>query len=688
MDPSAASLQWPLAEAAPRARVGRYRMEERLGAGGMAVVYRARDEQLRRTVALKVLAPELARDKNFRKRFLQEARAAAAIDHPHVLPVYAADESDGVLYIAMQPVTGGDLGSLVEREGPLSPERAATLLLAAASALDAVHAGGLVHRDVKPSNILLAVPPGMEAGTQAAAPEHAYLSDFGLAKAVAGTRGLTGTGQFLGTPAFAAPEQVTGGPADGRCDQYALAGVAIVLLTGAAPYPQQNMLELLRAQVREPPPSLTARRPNLPAAADAVIARAMAKSPDARYGSCGEFAAALVAALGIAAGEAAADVNADGDPAVGAPTLPPRGHDRGALSTVLTADRIVAGGCAVVLLGVVALVVVLVIAAVMGGSGNPSAASSSGPPPSGLIAKLPGDTAAVGPLRMAFGPGNATLAGCGLRGIDVWHVGAGSRAAPASGPLGRVDTTGGCTLSPDGRLVAFTGGVLGSPACVWNVQSGTRVGCAQDSLGTVSALSSTGLLAASGLYLPGPQTDLWRAATGAQVATLSAPSGQDIDSVAFTADGTGLALVGAKGTVSFWTVGSGQPQPAGSVQLPGGAGGGHALFSADGSRLAIDTGGQAGAPSATVVIDVRTRTVAGSIPWPGIDGMLAISPDGTVVAEENSPETDLVDVATGRVIQRLTDPGGLVPESAAFTTDGRELAIHDNNALYLWRVPG
>jgi serine/threonine-protein kinase len=270
--------------------VAGYRIEERVGSGGMAMVFRARDESLGRTVALKVLAPTLAEDQAFRERFIRESRAAAAVDHPNIIPVYSAGEAGGVLYIAMRFVAAGDLREVCRREGPLTAERAAFLLSPIASALDAAHAVGLVHRDVKPANILV--------DSVAGRPDHPYLSDFGLAKGAAAS-GLTGTGQFLGTADYAAPEQIAGEPADPRTDQYALACVAFNVLTGTAPYTRDQPMAVLWAHMQAAPPSVTALRPDLPAAVDQVMARAMAKNANDRYPSCAEFSDALRAALGV-----------------------------------------------------------------------------------------------------------------------------------------------------------------------------------------------------------------------------------------------------------------------------------------------------------------------------------------------------------------------------------------------------
>ncbi|MFZ0667638.1 MAG: serine/threonine-protein kinase, partial [Acidimicrobiales bacterium] len=251
---------------APGSRVAGYLLESQIGAGGMAVVYRARDERLSRMVALKVLAPGLAADEGFRLRFIRESRAAAAVDDPHIIPVYDAGEADGVLFIEMRLVVGGDLRTVMHREGPLPAERAAALLSPVASALDAAHGAGLVHRDVKPANVLVDARPGR--------PEHVYLSDFGLSKRAAAAAGLTGSGQFMGTAEYAAPEQINGRPVSGQADQYALACVAYQLLTGVTPFQRDQGMAVLFAHMSEPPPSLTSRRPGLPDAADQVLARA------------------------------------------------------------------------------------------------------------------------------------------------------------------------------------------------------------------------------------------------------------------------------------------------------------------------------------------------------------------------------------------------------------------------------
>ncbi|HUA42376.1 MAG TPA: protein kinase [Streptosporangiaceae bacterium] len=272
-------------------RISGYRLEQQIGRGGMAAVFGAYDERLERQVALKILAPALAEDEVFRQRFIAESRAAAAVEDPHIIPIYEAGEADGVLFIAMRLVRGGDLRTLVTQRGPLAPVRAEWILSAVASALDAAHASGLVHRDVKPANMLLDVRPGR--------PDHVYLSDFGVSKASMGSGALTSNGQFIGTVDYAAPEQILGQPVDGRTDQYALGCAAFELLCGRSPYSGKEWPAAMYSHLSAPPPVPTAERPELPAAVDAVFARVLAKAPADRYASCQEFTSALRAALGL-----------------------------------------------------------------------------------------------------------------------------------------------------------------------------------------------------------------------------------------------------------------------------------------------------------------------------------------------------------------------------------------------------
>ncbi|MEU2390825.1 serine/threonine-protein kinase [Streptomyces sp. NPDC007369] len=276
-------------------QIAGYRVERMLGRGGMAVVYSAKDLRLDRTVALKLIAPERARDDTFRRRFTHESRVAASIDHPHIVPIYEAGETEGVLYIAMRYVSGLDMRALLDREGPLPVATALRIASQVASALDAAHAHDLVHRDVKPGNILVA------AGTDSDHPEHVYLTDFGLTKKSLSLSGFTTAGEFVGTLDYMAPEQISGRPVDGRCDLYSLACVVYESLTGGPPFEREEDAALLWAHQYDPPPPLTEKRPDIAAAADEALGKALAKVPEDRYDSCLEFVAAMRAATGTAA---------------------------------------------------------------------------------------------------------------------------------------------------------------------------------------------------------------------------------------------------------------------------------------------------------------------------------------------------------------------------------------------------
>jgi YVTN family beta-propeller protein len=272
--------------------VAGYRIESVLGRGGMSVVYLAEHVALRRKVAFKVIAPELARDPRFRERFVRESQIAASLEDPNVIPIYEAGEADGVLFIAMRYVRGTDLKQLIQAEGPLPTDRGVAVISQVARALDAAHRAGLVHRDVKPANVLI-VPPA-EPGEA----EHVYLSDFGLTKRAESQSGITGTGQFIGTIDYMAPEQIEGKTVDGRADVYSLGCVLFECLTGEPPYRKGSDVALMWAHVQEPPPAPSSRRPDLPRSLDAVVVRAMAKAPDQRYRSAGELARAAQEALG------------------------------------------------------------------------------------------------------------------------------------------------------------------------------------------------------------------------------------------------------------------------------------------------------------------------------------------------------------------------------------------------------
>jgi serine/threonine-protein kinase len=266
-----------------------YRIEERIGRGGMGVVYRAEHLNLRRRAAIKIIAPDLAESEGFRERFTREARIAAALQHPNIVTVYDAGEVDGLLYLAMQYIEGLDLSAMLRKEGRLRPYRAVDVCRQVAAALDAAHALGLIHRDVKPANVLI------EGRT-------AFLTDFGLTKRLDGTHTeLTRAGDVVGTIHYVAPEQIEGNPVTARSDVYSLGCLLYHCLTGKVPFERDTDVAVIYAHLSEQPPKLTAVRPELASGLDAVIAKALDKSPDRRFKTCADLinaARAVVDAAG------------------------------------------------------------------------------------------------------------------------------------------------------------------------------------------------------------------------------------------------------------------------------------------------------------------------------------------------------------------------------------------------------
>ena len=322
----------------PQAVAG-FRLLQPIGQGATGSVYRA-ESPAGETVALKLLAPELARDERFRQRFLRESRIASSLRHPYVIPVVASGEDGGTLYLAMSHVEGTDLRELIRRHGRLEPERALRLAGHVADALDAAHAAGLVHRDVKPANILVeGAPPD----------ERALVCDFGLSRHMSSADSLTGDRAFVGTVDYVPPEQIEGKTIDGRVDVYSLGCVLFELLSGSRPFTRESELATVFAHLSEPPPRVSDLRPELPAALDDVFATALAKDPDDRYSTAGELVRAARKALHgdpvrrrprwLRPALAAAVVAAVAVGATLAAVLPTRGHASAVKTTVFITPR-------------------------------------------------------------------------------------------------------------------------------------------------------------------------------------------------------------------------------------------------------------------------------------------------------------------------------------------------------------
>jgi cell division septation protein DedD len=307
---------------APEIRVGEvfagHAIEAELGRGGMGVVYRATDMRLNRATALKVIAPALSADGDFRRRFQRESQLAASVRHPHVVPIFQAGESDGLLFVTMELIEGFDLRSLIGTRGRLDAITACEVVAQVAGALDAAHSSGLVHRDVKPANVLIRNEGAL----------HAYLTDFGLTKRTSSQSGITKSGLFVGTVDYAAPEQIKGSPVDARADVYALGCVLFEMLAGTPPFRRENEYATIYAHTSSPPPDLDDFAPGIQPALKTVVMRALAKDPDDRFPSAGDLGrAASAAAVGRMASQPERTVAvgraAPSDDAPPAPPPPP-----------------------------------------------------------------------------------------------------------------------------------------------------------------------------------------------------------------------------------------------------------------------------------------------------------------------------------------------------------------------------
>jgi serine/threonine-protein kinase len=399
-----------------------YRIEAILGRGGVGLVYLAEDLNLPRRVALKILRAEYAEDPQFRERFVRESRLAASLDHLNIVPIYKAGEAGGVLYIAMRYVDGTDLRRLLAAEGPLDLDRTIGILAQVGSALDAAHAQGLCHRDVKPANIL--VTPGSHG-----MPDQAYLVDFGITKRTS-TAGLTQAGQFVGTLDYAAPEQIRGLAIDARTDVYSLGCVLYECLAGIAPFRRTTDLDTMQAHLSAPRPRISAVRPEMGPAMDHVVSTAMAREPDDRYGS----AVALVTAVRAARPWSGVDRRSSTRPPSAAPPPPPPPAEPPARRRGRRVPPPAAGVAALVTVGVAGA---LLLGHRGGDTGaatstHPTAAPSAAPPPGTLRLE-----AALLTLS-DFAPGSVA-------------------PAPSTLQLGQVS----CGVPPTGeveeRRVAFTG---------------------------------------------------------------------------------------------------------------------------------------------------------------------------------------------------------------------------------------
>ena len=742
---SSRQADWMLAGLTPGTLVAGYRIESRIGSGGMAVVFRARDERLGRSVALKVLAPSLAGDSEFRERFIRESRAAAAVDHPHIIPVYAAGEADSVLYIAMRFVAGGDLRSVIYREGPLPADRVVSFLSPVASALDAAHAAGLVHRDVKPANILVDTGQGQ--------PDHPYLSDFGLSKGAASSAGLTEAGQFLGTPDYSAPEQISGKPVHLQTDQYALACVAFTMLTGKLPFARAEPMMVLWAHVTDPPPRVTDRRPDLSPTVDQVLARALAKTPQNRFSSCGEFADSLRAALsrGVTAAWLSAlppsapslSLRPSGDNRrheIGPPASPPWPPVSEPTTTSLTAvphkaiarpqapvspppadapvEKVngAADGpnearrhalraskrsrrkrrsavAAFILLAAVAAGVAVLLQPT--GPRHQPAATGKHQASTRLIATLTNPNS-QGVNVIAFGPNETLDAIDGNSHAYVFHIAKRSitsvfafDSSSSSGPVGAFP-------SRDGAMLAYISGCNRNtpPACriiVSDIAAKRQIARLQSTTQNVS----TSDISIAAVNPEGDGTEVWSLRSGTLLADLTDPDHHFVVATAVSPNGKMLATSSdsqaSSHTIYVWNISS--RTVATTITVPGDEGfsspqGGTAMaFDGNGKTLALSNG------TVTYFYSVATRHRISTLPA----GLGALSRDGKLMLGYThgfaGSQVQLWNIALRKPIVTITFPDStnslFGPTAFAINHDGSEMAVaHGIGSISVWNISG
>ena len=664
----------------------------------MAVVYLARDERLDRLVALKVLAPALASDEAFRQRFIRESRAAAAVEDPHIIPVFEAGEDGGMLYIAMRYVPGGDVRTMVRRDGPLPPGRAAAVIAQVASALDAAHAAGLVHRDVKPANMLV--------DRRSNRSDHVYLADFGLSKkTLTASVGLTGTGQFVGTLDYSAPEQIHGRPADGRTDQYALACAAFELLTGAPPFHHEEATAVMYAHLSEPPPPVTSRRAGLPPAVDQVVARALAKVPADRYASCQEFADALLQALGtlspssrLGASDGPApshpptqiDLVSDGSgrqpvPAASAAAGTARTPHAEADMPSRNIDIPAASAAADTAAPVSETAPASVDPATGHAAAGPDAGSNGTATPGRHARDDHQGPLELGPVRRStrLSPSRAKRSRSRLPLLTVASaaiIAASATALFVSLPGGRSAPSRHGAAASGHAGAALTGTLV---ATLRNPESSARGVAFGPDARTLAVGSVNNNGNASGT---GGSTYVWDIATEKVTATLTSPGSEGVDYVAYGPSGTTLAAADDNGNTYVWDIAT--KKVIATLADPGSKGRkgvDSVAYAPGGTTLAAaDDNGN------TYLWDIATKTITATLTDPGSKGVdsVAYAPDGTTLAAADyNGNTYLWDIATKTMTATLTDPRSEGVDSVAYAPGGMTLATADYNGnTYLWDI--
>ena len=633
------------------ATVSSYRIERLLDQGGMAVVYEATDLRLDRRVALKILAGQQSQGHDFRERFLRESRFAASLDHPNIVPIYEAGEADGLLYIAMRYVRGSNLSDVVHRDGPLAPGRVLAILSPVADALDTAHATGLVHRDVKPANILLA--SGRDGH------EHVYLSDFGLTKRTSALTKLTAAGHFIGTMAYIAPEQIRGEPLDARTDLYAFGCVAYECLTGVPPFVRDDQAALLWAHLSQDPSPISEVRPELPAVDD-IVARAMAKNPSDRYQTCEQFTIALGERLGTdrphraepVTGLIAPDSESASTGTALTPHLPPPAS-RGAETDLPTSAMVLGAG-----------------SLVTGGGYSPAAA----PPP-----------AALPPAELPAADSPATQA-------HLRAAGPQASGPQASGPRSSEPGSSGPRPSEPGAFQPSGSGAPGwptEPPRLSDNDRGTPGSSGAGSSPTGSGRTGGSPPPPAQSAPPGPpvqRVDARRGgnprrrrtviavATAAVVAVL-VTSVIAVSSAGIGSNQAGSAVI-AQEQSTVETTGEHDHDGAAS-EAPGTVDSAQLSLSADPlSSVAEPTVAAPAAPIPTPAVVIRDSmaipTAAGSIAVDPTPGFVTITPNGKLayIAHREAGIVSVLDTTSNSIVARITISGG-PPHFIAFAPDGK-----------------